>query len=96
MKINKNLIKSFFIFSIITLFIACKKDDDTIQVDESEDDIVNAQPNILFIMADDMGKDATFGFSEGSIKPNTPNLNAIKNSGLSFNNFWVKDRKSVV
>jgi len=89
MKINKNLIKSIFIFSIITLFIACKKDDDTIQVDESEDDIVNAQPNILFIMADDMGKDATFGFSEGSIKPNTPNLNAIKNSGLSFNNFWV-------
>ena len=89
MKINKNLIKSFFIFLIITLFIACKKDDDTIQVDESEDDIVNAQPNILFIMADDMGKDATFGFSEGSIKPNTPNLNAIKNSGLSFNNFWV-------
>ena len=89
MKINKNLIKTFFIFSIITLFIACKKDDDTIQIDESEEDIVNAQPNILFILADDMGKDATFGFSEGSIKPNTPNLNAIKNSGLSFNNFWV-------
>ena len=35
MKINKNLIKSFFIFSIITLFIACKKDYDTIQLDES-------------------------------------------------------------
>lgn len=46
-------------------------------------------PNILFIIADDMGKDATQGFSEGSIKPNTPNLNRMKNEGLSFNNLWV-------
>ena len=45
--------------------------------------------NILFIIADDMGKDATQGFSEGSIKPNTPNLNRMKNEGLSFNNLWV-------
>ena len=69
MKINKNLFTLFFIFSIITLFISCKKDDDSIQIDESEEDIINAEPNILFIMADDMGKDATFGFPEGSIKP---------------------------
>ena len=89
MKINKHLLKVFFIFSVLILIASCKKDDDSIQIDESEEDIINAEPNILFIMADDMGKDATFGFSEGSIKPNTPNLNAIKNSGLSFNNFWV-------
>jgi arylsulfatase B len=49
----------------------------------------SSTPNILLIIADDMGKDATPGFSEGSIKPNTPNLNAIKNAGLVFNNFWV-------
>ncbi len=89
MKINKHLIKVFFIFSVLILIVSCKKDDDSIQIDENEEDIVFDGPNILFIMADDMGKDATFGFSEGSIKPNTPNLNVIKNSGLSFNNFWV-------
>jgi len=36
-----------------------------------------------------MGKDATPGFTEGSIKPNTPNINDIRNSGLTFTNFWV-------
>ncbi len=56
-------------------------------VDTSSD--VTSQPNILFIIADDMGKDATAGFSEGSIKPNTPNLNDIKDAGLTFNNFWT-------
>jgi arylsulfatase A-like enzyme len=36
-----------------------------------------------------MGKDATSGFAEGSTKPNTPNLDKIKNEGLVFNNLWV-------
>ena len=45
-------------------------------------------PNILLIIADDLGKDALNGFSEGSIKPNTPNIDAFRNEGLSFSNFW--------
>lgn len=46
-------------------------------------------PNILLIIADDLGKDAINGFSEGNIKPNTPNIDAIRNAGLSFSNFWT-------
>lgn len=46
-------------------------------------------PNILFIIADDLGKDAINGYPEGSIKPNTPNIDAIRNNGLTFNNFWA-------
>ena len=46
-------------------------------------------PNILLIIADDLGKDAIDGFPEGSIKPNTPHIDGIRNSGISFNNFWV-------
>ncbi len=46
-------------------------------------------PNILLIIADDMGKDATNGFPEGLQKPNTPNIDGIKNSGITFNNCWV-------
>ena len=46
-------------------------------------------PNILLIIADDMGKDATNGFSEGSIKPNTPHIDAIQNDGITFSNCWV-------
>lgn len=36
-----------------------------------------------------MGKDATNGFVEGTIKPNTPNLDRLKNEGITFNNLWV-------
>jgi arylsulfatase B len=41
------------------------------------------------IIADDMGKDATAGWAEGSIKPSTPNIDQIRNAGLQFNNMWV-------
>jgi arylsulfatase B len=50
---------------------------------------ITTTPNILLIIADDLGKDAIKGYQEGSIKPNTPNLDAIRNSGLMFTNFWV-------
>lgn len=46
-------------------------------------------PNILFIIADDLGKDAINGYQEGDIKPNTPNIDEIRTNGLMFNNFWV-------
>jgi arylsulfatase A-like enzyme len=45
--------------------------------------------NVLLIIADDMGKDATSGFSEGSIKPQTPQLDQLAASGLTFTNLWV-------
>jgi len=46
-------------------------------------------PNILLIIADDLGKDAINGFSEGSIKPQTPHLDSVRNAGMSFSNFWT-------
>jgi arylsulfatase A-like enzyme len=57
--------------------------------DKPLSDTTNTTPNILFLIADDMGKDAINGFTEGVIKPNTPNIDNIRNSGLSFNNFWT-------
>ncbi len=75
---------SIAILFLIILFTACKKDKD--------DSLVSATictPNVLLIIADDLGKDAIAGFSEGSVKPYTPNIDAIRNSGLSFTNCWV-------
>jgi len=66
----------------ITVLVSCEKD--SIDVPNGSN-----QPNILLIIADDLGKDAISGFAEGSIKPNTPNIDAIRNTGLSFSNFWV-------
>jgi arylsulfatase A-like enzyme len=67
----------------VLLLYACKTDEDPIDSNSPD------SPNILLIIADDMGKDATQGFSEGSIKPKTPNLDKLENEGLSFNNLWV-------
>ena len=82
-KFMKHLLLSFILF----FFFSCSKNDETIT---NTDTIpTESSPNILFIIADDLGKDAINGFSEGTIKPITPNIDAIRNNGLSFSNFWV-------
>lgn len=98
---NKYILRLFVIVLSLAIF-SCSEDElDTISedtVDETSDDTIEdeivdtpsaAAPNILFIIADDLGKDALNGFTEGSIKPNTPNIDAIRAGGLSFNNFWT-------
>lgn len=75
--------KYSYLFTLLFFVFSCTKDDNSIVPDTSN------TPNILFIIADDLGKDAINGYQEGSIKPNTPNIDAIKNSGLMFSNFWV-------
>ena len=98
---NKYILRLFGIVLSLAIF-SCSEDAlDTISentVDETSDDAIEdeivdipsaAAPNILFIIADDLGKDALNGFTEGSIKPSTPNIDAIRTGGLSFNNFWT-------
>ena len=78
-KLNYVFVIMIFVLSILS----CSKDDNNL------DPTITNTPNILLIIADDLGKDAIDGYQEGSIKPNTPNIDAIRNSGLLFNNFWV-------
>lgn len=75
------LIPIFFIFFIL---VSCSKEDDKNSISTA-----TSSPNILFIIADDLGKDAMKGYQEGSIKPNTPILDSIRDKGLIFTNFWV-------
>ena len=50
---------------------------------------VSSKPNILLVIADDMGLDATPGYEMGSVKPNMPYLQAMIDSGIRFNNVWA-------
>ena len=65
------------------------------QVADSFDITVNAQttssskPNILFIITDDQGKDASAEYSLSADLPNTPNFSALANDGIIFDNLWV-------
>ncbi|MFT6815775.1 MAG: arylsulfatase B [Sphingobacteriales bacterium] len=83
----KNIILSLLIVIVfIGIVSSCSKENN----EETKIDLPNTEsPNILFIIADDLGKDAINGFSEGNIKPNTPNIDVIRTSGISFTNFWT-------
>lgn len=87
----KKIIHTFraFLLLMALSLIACSSDSGGYS-DNSVDPIIapESYPNILLIIADDMGRDATFGFNEGSLKPITPHINSIKNSGITFQNFW--------
>ncbi|WP_033960478.1 sulfatase-like hydrolase/transferase [Psychroserpens jangbogonensis] len=77
---------SYLLLICLIVFFGCNKTETTNLDDET---ITPSSPNILFILADDMGKDATNGFSEGNLKPNMPNIDNFTNSGITFSNCWV-------
>ena len=74
---------TFFLLAIC--MYSCKSDDD-ITNDFHVDPI--SKNNILLIIADDIGLDATIGYSIGAQKPNMPNLQNLISSGVKFNNVW--------
>jgi arylsulfatase A-like enzyme len=47
------------------------------------------QPNILLMIADDLGLDSSNQFSYSQDKPRTPNLDALAASGIVFENLWA-------
>ncbi len=46
-------------------------------------------PNILLIIADDLGIDAISGFGVNTNLPTTPTIDALRENGLSFTNCWA-------
>ena len=69
----------------MNLFFNCENDSSG---SKNQEDNTPNTPNILLIIADDMGLDATPGYSLGSTKPNMPNLQSLIDTGIRFNNVW--------
>ena len=57
--------------------------------DESTDQVDSNSPNILFIISDDQGVDASAQYSYSDDVPLTPEINAIADSGIVYSNAWV-------
>ena len=78
---------------LIMLFVLClrctsaEEITDVVQEEEDEEE-VSTHPNILFLIADDMGLDATPGYDVGNVKPNMPTLESLMNNGIKFTNLW--------
>lgn len=79
--IFKTLAFLFFIMS-------CNTNNEPFVDDEEDMANKNKLPNILLIIADDMGLDATPGYNIGTTKPNMPNLDNLMSTGIHFNNLW--------
>ncbi len=91
-----NILKSPLLFFTLLIF-ACSTDKEIDEVIDAQDEdnvtdtfeeTTSENPNILLIIADDMGLDASPGYSLGTIKPNMPNLQQLINTGVTFNNLW--------
>lgn len=74
-----------FLLVMATLLVSgCKSDDVSIPPS-----IVSSKPNILLIIADDVGIEATPGYSIGATKPNMPMLQKLAANGVTFDNVWA-------
>lgn len=49
----------------------------------------NKAPNVLFIISDDQGLDASAQYSISEDLPNTPTLNELAQQGITFDNMWT-------
>lgn len=50
---------------------------------------IDYKPNILLVIADDMGIDASPCYDVGALKPKMPNLKKLCRTGLVFDNFYT-------
>lgn len=62
------------------------QDQSTIEVDPPTTPV---SPNILLIISDDQGQDASAQYTLSKDLPVTPNLDSLANNGLVFDNLWV-------
>lgn len=80
---------TFYIFFFSLVLFSCSKSQDTGIVEEEEEaEAITDKPNILLVIADDMGLDATPGYDFGDVKPSMPNLEAMISNGIKFTNTW--------
>ena len=63
------------IFLVFTILFSCK--------------LSFSQSNILLIISDDLGVDASQGYHNSPILPNTPNLDSLRANGITFKNAWA-------
>lgn len=82
-------------FCLFVLLIAgCNSEseiEDIVEAQIIEDNaVVSTPPNILILIADDLGVEQLASFGIGSSPAVTPNLDQLAREGISFSNVWVQ------
>ncbi len=77
--------KLFFSFLLVIVGISsCKK-----ETTESIPITITAKPNILLVIADDIGVESIPFYNIGAITPQMPVLSSLANEGITFTNVWA-------
>ena len=88
---------------LLSLLSQCKKESSAPDMTESSIDVIEQpsepmeetptsntnRPNILFIIADDLGVDAVPRYPFGEQKPHMPTLERLMDEGIRFSNVWT-------
>ena len=89
------LMKKNYLFCFLLFLVACSKNAPATPVDD-DDAVVTENPaptaetpNILFIIADDMGIDASPRYGVGNNLPVMPTLTSWMDMGIRFTNVWT-------
>tara|TARA_A100001011_G_scaffold41540_1_gene39159 strand:- start:38826 stop:40169 length:1344 start_codon:yes stop_codon:yes gene_type:complete len=88
MNYTKQNFRNFLAVMLLSLSLACSKTDDLTSIVEIMPEGMVHSPNILLIIADDMGVDATPGYGIGTEQPHMPNLMELQASGITYDNVW--------
>lgn len=75
--------------SILALLVGCSGGDKTINQPDEGAVPESGKPNVLFIISDDQGLDASAQYGVSQDLPHTPVINALANRGLVFDNAWA-------
>ena len=51
--------------------------------------VMSQTPNVILIIADDLGVDYFNGYQNSNLLPTTPTLDSLRNSGVTFKNAWA-------
>lgn len=86
----KNMKYTNFLLTILIVFSQLGCSNQKNATNESNNELIdNNRPNILLIIADDLGSDAFPSYGIGKEKPKMPNIEEMAQNGLRFTNFWA-------
>ena len=88
MNIIKYKFKNTLIGMMLFLSLECSKSDNTTSIEKIMSEGMGLSPNILLVIADDMGVDATPSYGLGTIQPQMPNLKHLQANGITYDNVW--------
>ena len=86
---NKRYSRLFLVLGLLVMFnTSCRDTPVVYPIDDCLNESNSNHPNILLIIADDLGIESTPCYNTNSIRPNMPTLESLCADGLVFDNVW--------